>query len=180
MFIAEIDESHFPPILLKLKNASELADALRTSAIRSSLKLPMTVVFMRQHEKIISTYFFGGSSTAQIVIVDTRNLAINEVEEFRPASEMTIDEISDSSPIHGHIENLSIVQRPCTPLTGHSGDVNTEPDISENDGVEIASATTIKVAPVDEDKPPPIRRKSLLARIGRQILKFGRRLFVVV
>jgi len=67
LFVGEITESNLPKIPLCLGNSMELVNALRASAIRNSLKLPMTVTFLRCTTDIVSTSFFGGSSTAQIV-----------------------------------------------------------------------------------------------------------------
>jgi len=69
IFIGEINESNLPPVPLWLNDTWELFNALRASAIRSSLELPMTVVFLRRNSDIISTYFFGDHSTAPLTVV---------------------------------------------------------------------------------------------------------------
>jgi len=175
LFVGEITESNLPKIPLCFGNSIELANALRASAIRNYLRLPMTVTFLRCNTNIVSTYFFDGSSTAQIRVLGCENSILGEVEPLTPPTEMIIEQITEFRNSLSAYEPKDEVQ------SQQSSDTSTLEVIesdntaeSEGNGIETVTMTEIKPAEQPEEYPN-IRRKSFLQRLGKRLLKIGRR-----
>ncbi|KAF0769619.1 Uncharacterized protein FWK35_00013665 [Aphis craccivora] len=169
LFVGEISESHLPIIPLCLGNAIELANALRASAIRNALKLPMTVTFVRCDTEIVSTSFFGGSSTAQIRIIGCESSIIGEVETSTPPTGIITElnpEFRNSSPAYEPTDET---------LQSQQSEAITSDNIAESEGDAIETMAEIKTAEEPEEWTN-IRRKSFLKRLGRRLVKIGRRL----
>ncbi|KAF0763960.1 Uncharacterized protein FWK35_00025552 [Aphis craccivora] len=152
LFVGEINENHLPKIPLCLGNSTELANALRASAILNALKLPMTVTFLRCNTNIVSTSFFGGSSTAQMRVLGCDSSILGEVEPLTSSTEIIIERITEFQVI-----------------------VPDNTAESESDGIETVKIAEVKPAEQPEEWPS-IQRKSFLKRLRRRLLKIGRRL----
>jgi len=176
MFVGEITKSHLPKIPLCLGNSIELANALRASAIRNALKLPMTVTFLRCNTDIWSTSFFGGSSTAQIKVLGCESSILGEVERLTPPTEIIIERITEfrnSLPAYERRDEVQSQQSSCTSTIEVIVSNNTTE--SEGDGIETVAMAEIK--PIEQlEECPNIQRKSFLKRLERRLLKIGRRL----
>ncbi|CAH1710560.1 unnamed protein product [Aphis gossypii] len=95
LFTGEITERRLPKVPLRLGNSIELANALSTSAFLNALQLPITVAFLRSNTDIVSTYFFGGSGTAQIRLIGCESSVLGEVEPSTPPAEVIIERITE-------------------------------------------------------------------------------------
>ncbi|KAF0725784.1 Uncharacterized protein FWK35_00038782 [Aphis craccivora] len=174
LFVSEITESHLLKIPLCLGNSIELANALQASAIRNALKLPMTVTFLRRNTDIVSTSFFGGSSIAQIRVLGCESSILGEVEKITPPTKMIIErnpELRNSLPAYESADEAQSQQSSCTSTL----EVIVSDNTAESEGDEIWTMAEIKPAEQPEEWPN-IQRKSFLKRLGKRLLKIGKRL----
>jgi len=175
LFTGEIAERHLPKVPLRLGNSIELANALRTSAFLKVLQLPMTVAFLRSNTNIVSTYFFGGSGTAQVRLIGCQSSILGEVKPSTPPTEVIIEPITEFrnslSAFEPTDEALQSQQSSCTSTLEEIVSDNTAE--IKSDGIETMAE--IKAAEEPEERKN-IQRKSLLKRLGRRLLKAGRRL----
>ncbi|KAF0769923.1 Uncharacterized protein FWK35_00002696 [Aphis craccivora] len=173
LFVGEITESNLPKIPFCLGNSIELANALRASAVRNSLRLPMAVTFLRRNTDIVLTSFFDGNSTAQIRVLGCESSFLGEVEPLTPPTEIIIEQITEFRNSYEPVDEVQSQQSSCNSTVEVIASDNTAE--SEGDGIETVTATEIK--PAEQPKEyPNIRRKSFLKRLGKRLLKIGRRL----
>ncbi|CAH1710102.1 unnamed protein product [Aphis gossypii] len=170
LFIGEITKRHLPTVPLRHENLTQLANALRTSAFLNALQLPMTVTFLRRNTDIVSTYFFGGSGSTQIRVIGWESSILGEIEPpTLPTEEINerVTEFSDSLSVYEPTdEALKSQESSCR---------STLEVIVSDDSDEIETMAEIKAAEKPEERKSN-QRKSLLKRLGRRLLKVGRRL----
>ncbi|KAF0772474.1 Uncharacterized protein FWK35_00006579 [Aphis craccivora] len=153
LFSGEITESHLPRIPLCLGNPIELANALRASAFLNALKLPITVIFLRRNTDIVSTYFFGGSSSVQIRCLGCESSILGEV---------------NTTHRNNHGTDSGVPEIRCRQLMASDNTAEIE-----GDGTETMAEIKPAEKPVEWTS---IQRKPILNRLGRRLLKIGRRL----
>ncbi|KAF0770258.1 Uncharacterized protein FWK35_00034085 [Aphis craccivora] len=173
LFSGEITESHLPRIPLCLGNSIELASALRASDFLNALKLPITVTFLWRNTDIVSTYFFGGSGPVQIRCLGCESSILGEVEPSTPPTEIIMERITEFrnslSAYQPTGEALQSQQSSCTSTLELMVSDNT----AEGDGTETIAEIKPAEKPVEWTN---IQRKPFLNRLGRRLLKIGRRL----
>ncbi|CAH1710086.1 unnamed protein product [Aphis gossypii] len=178
LFIGEITKRHLPKVPLRLENLTELANALRTSAFLNALQLPTTVIFLQRNTDIVSTYFFGGSGSTQIRVIGCESSILGQIEPLTLPTEEIIERVIEFR------DSLSVYEPTDEVLKSQESSYKSTLEvIVSDDTVEIETMTEIKAeieaeikAAEEPDERKNNQRKSLLKRLGRRLLKIGRRL----